>query len=100
MSIQKIITDYKRSCGKVMFPQVFVCPWGRVRVSLVLGPFQGVGYHWSQVLGGGRLSGGGYGGGVSRRGGYLWLVRMLLAMISCSFELSLLLPPKTQKNIE
>ena len=55
-----MLTDRKRSCGKVMFSQVSVCargigyPWYQVisrgRVSLVPSLFQGVGYPWSHVL--------------------------------------------------
>ena len=78
-----VITDRQRSCGKVMFSQASVCSqggrvslvlgpfcgvgypfckvfsrWG-CRVSLVPGPFCGVGYPWYQVLSGGRVSLGG-----------------------------------------
>ena len=42
-----IVTARKRSCGKVMFSQVFVCP-------------QGGGYLWYQVLSGLNISGRGW----------------------------------------
>ena len=65
-----IVTGRKRSCGKVMFSQVFVCPQG--------------GYLWYQVLSGLNISRGGWyvqGMGMIGRvcpevgmsmGGYVW----------------------------
>ena len=41
-----------------MFSEVFVCPqWGEGRVSLVPGPFQGVGYPGSRVSSGEGIQG-------------------------------------------
>ena len=60
-------TARQRSCGKVMFSQVYVILFRGSRVSLVSGPFlipdpmsflggKGVGYLWPHVPSGGRVS--------------------------------------------
>ena len=63
-----IFTDRQRSCGKVMFSQVSVILLGgygfpgtrsfpeRAKDILGIRSFSGVGYPWTKVLSGGRVS--------------------------------------------
>ena len=69
----RLIADRKQSSRKVMFSQVSVCPKGvGVRISLVPGPFWGVGISGTMSFPGDRVS-----RRVSCRGWYLGVIQRI-----------------------